>query len=331
MFSITTYISTMYSPNGGWYPPEIHQSEDLYGFQTASKFAGSISTAVELLKANSYVEARRLLSGACALVRDLLLHSHPATLGYVLLMFYNISRERLATLDDAAELLRQYIGRMAAVVLPENNPWRAIWWILGNVDKNVLRQTVVLAMRSSSDMMCEKLGWYNKYALSNRVRYIFYGYAENLPAGEVALRKLLAGCPPPEESYDQIIAVLGALTGNLREQGRYEEYEEMGKEYLRIARAYGDSVAVVNGLRITAMAQYRLGDTEGAERNQREAVDMNLADESESFNLTWAIQHLKVLEGWVREWGRHGDADKMKEEVDRLIKRDTTDVEDDIV
>jgi len=330
VFSIDAYISGMYDPGGAWYPPNASQSEDTPGFKIASKFTGSVMSAIELLKAHSFVEARKLLSGACSLVRDMLVTMHPITFGYLLLVFHGIAKEGIVPLDDATDLLREYIGRMATVVLPENHPWRAICCIFGRIDRSSFRQTLILSMRSLSDTLEKLLGQYNAVALGNRVRYIYYGYADNLPAGESALRKLLSGCPHPSVSHSETLTVLGALTGNLREQGRYKEYEEMGKEYTSIARKYADSVAVINGLRLTAMAQYKLGERTLAEASQREAVNMNLADDKDSFNLTWAIQHLTVLESWVREWGRIEDADKIKEEIDELIKRDTADVEDDV-
>jgi len=323
LFTIDTYISGMYDPGGAWYPADASQSEDTPGYKLASKFTGSVTSAVGLLKANSFVEARKVLSGACNLVQDMLKTMHPVTFGYLLLVFHGLAKEGLGPLNDAADILRNYIARMATVVLPKAHPWRDICCVFGRIDRRLFRQTLILLMRSHSDSLEKKLGQFNPVALGNRVRYIYYGYADNLPAGEIALRKLLAGCPHPSVSYCGMLAVLGALTANLRDQGRYKEYESLAKEYTSIARKYADGVAVVNGLRATAMAQYKLGERALAEASQREAADLNLADEKDSFNLSWAIEHLTVLESWLREWGRTQDAEKLKEEINELIKRDT--------
>lgn len=328
MFSINAYISGMYDRRGAWYPPVASQSEDLPSFQTVNKFTGSVVTAAGLLKANSFIEARRLLSSACSLVQEMLIFTHPVTIMYMFLMFFNMVKEGLAPLDDAADLLREYIGKMAMLVLPKMHPWRAICCLFARIDRSQLREMLLLSLKYYSGALENELGLYNHVALLSRVRYIFYGYADDLPGGEIALRKLLAGCPSPSISHSETLTVLGTLTGNLREQGRYEEYEHYSKEYLAIARSYGDGPSVVNGLRITAMAQYRQDKRAQAEANQREAVDMGLANKTAAYNLTWAIEHLLVLESWVRGWERIEDADKMQEEIASLIKRDTKDVED---
>lgn len=140
---------------------------------------------------------------------------------------------------------------------------------------------------------------------------------------------------------------MGALGGILREQGRYEAYLAMGKEYTAIAQEHGETIDVINALRITARGYYTIGDQENAEACQRQAANLFLEKEKKNYSVSWAIQVLSLLESWVREWyvkfaqrkrranfvfvtirGRMADAEKIKEEINDLIKRDTPDVED---
>lgn len=65
-----------------------------------------------------------------------------------------------------------------------------------------------------------------------------------------------------------------------------------------------------------------LGKEDLAEANMRKSIDHFLARPAD-LNLTWAIMVLGMLESWVREGGRIAEADKMKEELDGLIERDT--------
>jgi len=271
-------------------------------FSISSKFSGSGRCAFELIKQKSFVEARATLSNACGLVKDVLLSTHPASLGHMLRLFYDLKMGGLAPLDDALDVLREYIGRMATIVLPQGHPWRAICCVLGTVDRSELLQMVFQTMRTLSDVLDRIVGKYHHNALTIRVYFIFIYYADNRYAGELLLRQLLAGCPDPAVSHDQTFTVMGALGGMLREQGKYEEYFALGEKYDEIARKYGDTIDIINAARIMALGYYRIGNQAMAEASQRKAINVSLEQGGKSLNLTWSIHHLAQLESWVREW-----------------------------
>jgi len=333
MFSINAYITGMYD-QGIWHPFSSPQSQKpLYlesqnkCYQICNDFAGSVFTATQLLKTRSFIEARKRLSNACGQVQDVIISTHPSTLGSILKLFYEMGADGLEVVQDAVELLREFIGKMATVVLHPSHPWRAIWCLFGTLDRELLLPTTILAYRRLADVLEKKEGRYSKDPLFARVQSIRYDSAPDASNGEAALRKLLEDCPL--ESTDERLSVTYILLENLQRQGRNEECEAIAIDCISMARTL-TYIDVMNTLLYTAKAQYRLGKYNLAESNQREAVDIGLANtQQDPLILTWTLRHLRLLESWVRERGRISDADRLQAEIDVLTERDV--VEEEVV
>jgi len=286
------------------------------------QFYSGCMTAFNFVRTNKFIEARRVLSGACGLIRDIIVAGHPDTLNYLLDTFHDLTLETSEPFSIILNLLRDYIARLAMIVLPEKHPWRDICCLLGRTDIGEFDKTVVLSMRSVADVLGRKGGKFSSSSVWSRVMCIEWVHANSLRDGEAALRKFIADIRAASISHPEIFVVMKYLATNVRRQGRLQEYETIGKEYVNIARLHGTTTNLVVGLLITAMSQYFLGNISQAEAYQREAVKIRLT-QSDAKKFTWAIHHLGTLRSWFLEWGRIADAEKIEREIESLIEHDT--------
>ena len=291
-------------------------------YTVLDRFYSGCITAFELMGERKYVEARKILSGACALLRSIIASGHRETLNYFLSIFFDLTHGRFKTLEGVLDLLKNYLGSMAMLVLPERHPFRAICCSLAKMDVSELNHAIFLSLGSLADVSERKEGRHSPSAFRSRLNYVALLHLEKPPEGEMALRKLLSEVRG--RNLDGTFNAMKFLVVNLRGQGQIEECEAIGAEYLAVAQANSGNggatdVDIAIGLQIMAMAQYRLGKTALAEANQRKHVDIMLATQ----NMTWAIRGSKILESWLRGWGRIHDADDLVEEIENLIERDT--------
>jgi len=330
LYSIDTYVAGMYDQQY-WVPTSNRslqptssagqESQD-EAYTVLDKFYSGCITAFELMEERKFIEARKILSGACALLRSIIVSEHRETLNYFLSLFFDLTHGRFKALDGVLNLLRSYLGSMAMLVLPERHPYRAICCSLGKMEATELNQAVLLSLRSLAEVSERKEGRYSPSAFRSRINYVSLLLADRPLEGEKALRKLLSGVRG--RNLDGTFNAMKFLVINLRGQGRIEECEAIGAEYFAVAQEHAGNgeatdVDLAIGLQIMARAQYQLGKIALAEANQRKNVDIMLATQ----NLTWAIRGLKMLESWLREWGRIDDADELVEKIDSLIEQDT--------
>lgn len=96
-------------------------------------------TATMLVEKGLYVEFRRTLSKASALVEQILRAEHPRTLAYFLEVFLHLIQTGL---PEVASFLRDYIKRMSEKVTRKGHPWGQICRLLGELDSGSLEQAM---------------------------------------------------------------------------------------------------------------------------------------------------------------------------------------------
>lgn len=297
------------------------------------KFVSECWTAFELMTQKSFVEARKMLSAGFSSLRSILQYGHPDTMNYFFQCFYELTHGRFKQLGGVLDLLRDYMLKLATLVLPEHHPWRVICCSWGSMNKAELVEAVLLSMKSHANVLEQNDGRFSPLSVQSRLAYIRSRYGCNFPEEEVILRHLLADVTADAQAAgiapsDGMFNTMKYLARNLKLQGRYREYEDVAKELVVNARVFRQlnpghafqNVHLSSGLTTLAMAQYQQGKEDQAETNMRESVGIVL---SKANSWTWAIQKLNMLESWVREWGRIADADKIKEEINGLIELDT--------
>ena len=291
------------------------------------KFFGLCMNAIDLLKTQSFVEARKLLSSACSLIYGIIKFGHPDTLRLFLETFLFFINEHGIFFDDALNIVRNYIGRMAMAILPKDHPWRAICGLLGTINKDQLDQSVLLSFQTLSNVLETKLGRLNNTTIKSRATHLFYAHLHNLRDGELALRELLSECQDPCVEQKDRFLVMKYLTSNLTRQGQFQEIEYLGEDYVAQAEQSGSYMDLVMGYQMLSRGQHGLGKQAPAEASLRKVVDIFLG-QNDPDSLSWAIRFLTTLESWVRGWGRIADADKLKSEISDLIESNVADEEE---
>ena len=300
------------TPNGAELRNDLCNNFDSYCF-----------TATMLKEKGLYVEFRRALSKASALVKEILRAEHPRTLACFLEVFIHLIQTNL---PEVTSFLRNFIKDMSATVTTEGYPWGQICRLLGELDSESLNQAMAQAWKCTTDTFDNTLGTSHRLAVSVRLDYIkrVYGITDYLEE-ERHLRRLLAQFGGiPGHSTPRVML---NLAHNLNRQGRYDEAEKMAQEVRSLIQQYkiyaGRIVESIESLKIVSRSQFNKGKTLVAEQNMQEAIRM-IVDQ-------WGIQHswvpefMILLEGWLRSWGRDEDANQLRRKIERLIGKDEID------
>lgn len=282
-----------------------------------------IRTAVELVRMGSLVEFRRLLSKAFNLVQGLLRGEHPLTLFVFLDIIINLSYQGH---PEIVSLLRSYIKEMATNTIARENPWGDICRLLGMLDGESLEQAIIQCWKCTHDTFKRGLGPFHTSTIEIFVSLILR--TKNLLEEEKVLRELLAQSEQAlGVSSSSLLMVMYNLGVNLRDQRKYLEAEELGRQILDRAEdieLHGERlVQKITALEFIAWVQYSQKENDQAEKTMRDVIKM-IVDRWGAADL-WAINNTIYLEQWLRSWGREEDAYKLRAEREGLIEEDEID------
>jgi hypothetical protein len=303
---------TLLNPNGTESNNDLCNDFDSYCF-----------TATMLIRRNLRVEFRHAISKASALVKQILQAEHPRTLPCLLEVFLHLIQTGL---HDVATFLRHFIKEMSAEVIWEGRPWGQICRLLGELDSEFLDETMARIWECTTDTFESKLGSSSRLAVSVRLDYIkrVYGVTNKLEE-ERLLRDLLG-------KFGSILSlstprVMLNLAHNLNRQRRYDEAEKMALDVLWLLQEheiYADRIIErIECMKIVSHSQFNQGNPAAAEQTMREAIRM-ITDQW-GIQHSWFLEFMNVLEGWLRDWGREEDANKVREEIEVLRRKDEID------
>jgi hypothetical protein len=274
-----------------------------------------------------YVEFRRALSKASALVEPILRAEHPRTLACFLEVFIHL----IQTGHPKVTLsLRRFIKDMSAEVTGKGHPWSQICQLLGELESDSLVQAMARIWKCTTDTFESELGPFNRLAVSVRLDYIkrVYGFANDLEE-ERLLRDLLAqlgGTPRGPTPR-----VMLNLAHNLNRQQRHDEAEAMAHGVLSLLENHGiyatRIVERIECLKVVSRSQFNREKTLEAEQNMRKAIRM-IVDQWGTQH-SWVLEFKNVLEGWLRDWGREEDAKALRREIEKLMEKDEFDEQPD--
>ncbi|KAH8600223.1 hypothetical protein B0O99DRAFT_590601 [Bisporella sp. PMI_857] len=308
-------------------------------------------TASALIESKSFLEARIMLSNACALIQPMLEHEDPRTLRGLVEGFLHLKRKGH---DQVIAILMKYISEMATIVTRTRNdrPLSKICRLLGMVDTQQFEGAMVQSWSCVSHTFQRNLGLFNQEALSCYLDYLQFTYSPfgttDFTTEEFMLRQLLGQSRQVFQHQYQIPAVLKFNLGiNLWRQGKFDEPEILGNQIREDAytlyrseevysRAgiegpyYEDfldrpslSKAELLGFYVSCLAQHGAGKQDLADRNLRAAINNIVKRYGKKY--PWATQKRLQLESWLREWGRHADADLLRLEIDELAEQNDDD------
>lgn len=266
-----------------------------------------------MLKGNGlYVEFRRVLSKAFALVEQILQAEHPRTLACFLEVFIHLIQ---TDLPEVTSLLRDHIKVMSAKV---TTPWGQICRLLGELDSESLCQAMARIWKCTTDIFDSELGSLSRLAVSVRLDYI-KRVVTDPSEEERLLRDLLAqfgGIPGLSTPR-----VMLNLAHNLNRQRRHREAEKMALEALSpLQGCEGRIVERIESLKIVSRSQFCQGEALAAEQTMRRAIRMIVDEWGDQHS--WVPEFKTVLEAWLRVWGREEDANALRGEREELMGKE---------
>jgi len=342
-FNIDLYFDASFQ-SGKWMLDEkgicvstvTSRTDDITTFIDACRTAGA------LVKARSFVEARKMLSRACNLVRDILEREDPRTIAGFCDTFNMLLRDGHVQIVN---VLKRYISEMATIILREraNHPWFKVWHLLGMVEMETIADVTLQSWKCTSTALQNNVGRYTKEAVDCYIDYIQGAYTSDnattndYVAEESLLRSFLQECLQVFEDPREIPSIVVFNLGiNLNRQGRFAEAEVLAKNILMNAQFRIRELGLIEGPIYTglfqeeirgyflqARAQYWQGKFDVAEKNVRAAIAC--ADNMEGANNPFSVNKRVLLESWLREWGRDADADAVKAYNDSLLSGEDTD------
>lgn len=290
--------------------PDVSYLDSFYAHCVAAR---------DFIVKGSFVEARKSLSSACSLMRQILENEDPHVIWYFVMSFSQMRRQKLDILDEAFNAIRAYLGRLASALLPVDHPWRNICCLLASVELSQIDEVLARMMECMVMGLEAKLGRFHETTFLSLQEHIgLLKYPNNPERVEIALRQLIQDVQQHLGPSRQLFGAIEKLCTSLRGQGRFVEAEVEAQNYLDLAREAKFENKVVNSLMSLTLAQYGQGKQLEAESTMRECAATVLAIPT-SDSVTWAVYFLTRLERWLREWGRDEDADMLKEEIAAMV------------
>ena len=155
--------------------------------------------------------------------------------------------------------------------------------------------------------------------MSVRLDYIkrVYGFKEYLEE-ERLLRDLLAQFDGiPRASTPRVML---NLAHNLNRQRRHDEAKKMALEVsslLQVNKIYNKRIAEkIECMKIVSHSQSNQGKTLEAEQTIRHAIQIIM--DQWGTQHSWALEFINILEGWLRDWHREEDANRLRREIGGL-------------
>jgi hypothetical protein len=295
-------------------------------YDLCNDFDSYCFTATILIQKSLYVEFRRALTKASALVERILLAEHPRSLACFLEVFIHLIQTKL---PEVTSLLRDFIKGMSAKVIRKGHPWGEICRLLGELNLESLDQAMAQIWKCTIDIFASELGMFNPFAVSVRLDYIKRVYGStNYHKEEQHLRGLLAQFEGvPQHTTPRVMLNLAHTLNRL---GRYCEAEEMALKALGLLQKYemyaGSIVEkAIESLKIVSRSQFHLGQILEAEQTMREAIRMIVGKWGKQH--PWVPEFKNVLEDWLRGWGRDEDANILRTEIEESMGKDDEQVD----
>jgi len=199
--------------------------------------------------------------------------------------------------------------------------------MVGQLEPAQLEDAIGLAWRCTHDGFERNLGPLHETTLLCYIDYIVWIHGSTDHSTEESLlRDVLTRCETVYGHYSEMTLTINSrIAESLYEQKRLLESETLALEVVRRARVAAEDVQLILALELASMAEYDLREYELAERHLREG--MAVCERLGNGEHPWIIKTRAKLEGWLREWGRDDEADRLKVEVDDLIGLDDIDEE----
>jgi hypothetical protein len=279
-------------------------------------------SALNLLKSGHLIEFRRALGKAFISVESLIRAEHPRTLDSIIntMMIFKVYGR-----PELAELFSRYVFNLSKTVWSREHLWTQIWRLFGMLEGEALEQVLTNSWRCTIDRFEKALGPLHQSSLHNKFDFFHYAHSTEEET-ESHLRGLLVRCESESSiPTSPITLIMVTLGWNLVRQRRIAEAEQLGLDIISQAEEQELYAERVEALRLLAYSQFHQNKRCLAEENLRHALQLAIAGRGRTD--PYALGIMTNLEGWLREWGREDEAERLREKIDEAVGRDEIDEE----
>jgi hypothetical protein len=296
-------------------------------FRNLMTFYHSCMTGSNLIKTGAFTEARRMLSTACNLIQPMLEAENARTLDCLVEVFLLLKGMGQG---EVVDLLRRYISAMASTLLLSGRligPWGQICRLIGMLDSDQIEDAFYLAWKCIYLAFVRNLGGLHLTTIRCWMEYSRSKGKNDPRELELMFWNLFEECKKTPGHYKQTLLCMGGLCRQLHFQHKYAECLTVAVDCLSRVRAaglyhnsYRDELMA---LEYIAEANYQLKDFSAAEATLHEVLVVTKRAVGEADPKS--IENLSLLETWLREWGRHVEADGIKTKIRDLTGHDEID------
>ena len=290
------------------------------------RFSDSCDLALRLFHHNRCAEAGQALNSAFSVINTILRSEHSFTFR----MLFDITNRMVNRNKPelALAILRQ-VSAMAELLLGSNHPFKLVpMWLAspGQTYETFHHDIMTISLQKMGDCFEQLFGPMDERTLYCRLDFIAaIEIQRDAKKAEGMSRKLLLECDLSLGKHDhRTLDVRHCLAANLYDQGNFIKAKEGFRFVLACLPPRDRSFLKGECLQWIAWSQHKLGDTQGAVANLREAV--HLTQSGESLLDDSRTSHLMLdLESLLSELGEFDSAAQV--EKTRLEIQDSMNVE----
>jgi hypothetical protein len=279
----------------------------------------------DAFKRLQFVQGRKLMSKACSNLLTLHQEERPRALVPILdvLIYWG-----LRGFVGLCAILQDFLRGLANTVLPERSTWTQICNSISLFDPECV-EVFLSSYRCVVGSLQRYSGKFSPPSVKSEASLIIRTYRTTEPRrAEPLLRQLLSDYEQRTVLIDQTaIYITSTLASSLLYQKKYTAAETLVERALLASQHSEDLLGSREPalIEILARVQYEQHKTHLAEKHMRIAI----TSWAEKFGPqdTGIINCSVRLEGWLREWGREGDAAELRVKIDEMIGPDDIDLD----
>ena len=239
------------------------------------------SIACRLFAQGSFQEAGQTLISATAGIKEILLAEHPRTLSNLFALVIYLCRQ--GRYEISLAVLRQFCNLGGLLMGREHHLARICGWLsLVNIDH--FDDVIARCLRSAGDNFESFLGPMHRSTLYSRIEYAERVDREcDINLEMVTLQHMLSNCNQMLRFQDvRTLDARLSLAFHYLKRQKYFQAREVGQDTISHAQylqAVSDGVYYrAEGLWIIANSQHALGETQLAEDNLRQAIELRQSE-----------------------------------------------------
>ena len=278
--------------------------------------------AVSNFRKGSNVDGRRLLSKLCSILPMMLREQNLRLLEIIIDTYHELTQQGFVGI---CAMLQDYVRKLAQSVLCERPVWQQICISISLPDPES-SEIMTRSWQCILDMTKRTTGPFSFESIRSETNLIWQTHRTDSPHQESLLRELLTKYENGTNTLnDAGVHMATYCADSLLDQGKYSEAETLlGGSLQRAQRCRClTKMWEARSLATLAQIQYLQHKHEPAEENVRLAISLYRQEYEMDGTV---VRFYNLLEGWLREWGRYGEADELSGKLEDFGREDDVSV-----